>query len=196
MWVADVDIAWAEGRWTHEPLAVRTAGRSLFVKAQPESDAWRHTEYGFVHDTEHALLAPLGVGAAMEVDFVANFYQQFDQAGIFVRVGEELWLKAGVEFADGALQAGAVVTNVNSDWSVAPVPEWHGKTVTIRASRSATAITLRIGVDRADLRLLRLVPFDGLLAAHAGPLTCAPTRAGLEVEFRGWRRGPADASLH
>lgn len=193
---ADAAVPWADGRWTNAPVAVRSAGEFLLVTAREESDAWRHTEYGFVHDTEHALLAPLGVGEAMEVDFLAAFDQEFDQAGIFVRATEEQWVKAGVEFADGALQAGAVVTNGRSDWSVAPVPEWHGKVVTIRASRSETAITLRIGVDGAELRLLRLLPFGADLQAEVGPLISAPTRAGLEVEFRAWRRGPADASLH
>ena len=175
---------------------MREAGASLFVTAREESDAWRHTEYGFVHDSEHALVAPFAVGDAMEVDFVASFDQEFDQAGIFIRASEEIWTKAGLEYSDGVLQAGAVVTNVNSDWSVAPVPEWHGNVVTIRASRSQTAITLRIGVGGSDLRLLRLLPFNGELAAEAGPMMCGPTRAGLEVEFRQWRRGVADASLH
>ena len=35
------------------------------MTAAEGSDAWRPTAYGFVHDTEHALLAPLPVGAAI-----------------------------------------------------------------------------------------------------------------------------------
>ncbi len=191
-----MEIARTQGRWTHAPTSVRETADGWAATAAEGSDAWRHTEYGFVHDSEHALVAPFAPGEAMEVDFVAAFDRQFDQAGLFVRATDERWVKAGVEFADGALQAGCVVTDGRSDWSVAPVPEWNKRVVTVRASRSDDAITLRIAVDGAEFRLLRLVPFAAELVAEAGPFMCAPTRAGLEVEFRGWRRGPGDASLH
>lgn len=193
---ADEPVPWAAGRWTNEPVTLRFAGESLFATARELSDAWRHTQYGFVHDTEHALVAPFAVGEAIEVDFLVDYDNQFDQAGVFVRAADDHWVKAGVEYSDGAPQAGAVVTAVRSDWSVAPVPDWFGRLVTVRVSRSDDALTFRIGLAGSELRLLRLVPFGGDLVAEAGPFLCAPTRAGLEVEFRGWRRGAADASLH
>lgn len=57
-------IPWSTGTWTHEPVAVRTDATDLVVEAHEGSDAWRHTSYGFVHDSEHALLAPLAPGSA------------------------------------------------------------------------------------------------------------------------------------
>lgn len=100
-------VEWAEGRWTHEPAAVRVVDDRLFVTAVESSDAWRHTAYDFVHDTEHALLVPFDGGTAVEVVVRADFSEQFDQAGVFVRVDDENWVKAGLEFADGILGAGA-----------------------------------------------------------------------------------------
>src|SRR4051794_13029248 len=129
-------IPWSTGRWTHPPAAVREDGTDLLVEAVAESDAWRHTSYGFVHDSEHALVAPLLPDSAVEVEFTAGFDAQFDQAGVFVRASVEQWLKAGVEFADRLPQVGAVVTAGRSDWSVAPVPDWAGRRITVRASRS------------------------------------------------------------
>ena len=105
-------------------------------------------------------------------------------------------MKAGVEFADGTPQVGAVVTNPFSDWSVAPVPEWLDRTVTIRASRSGDAVTLRARVDGGDFRLVRVLPLAADAEVQAGPMLCAPTRAGLVVRFTGWRTGPADGALH
>ncbi|WEK12752.1 MAG: DUF1349 domain-containing protein [Candidatus Microbacterium phytovorans] len=189
-------VAWSDGTWTTPPAAVRADGDALRVTAAEGSDAWRHTAYGFVHDTEHALLAPLPVGQAMEVVFVADFTEQFDQAGLFVRADEEHWMKAGVEFADGILQAGAVVTDVRSDWSVGPVPEWSGRRVRVRVSRGDDALTVRAGVDDEPLRLVRVAPFRGDVDASAGPLVCGPMRPGLEVAFLSWHRTPADGSLH
>lgn len=189
-------IAWSEGRWTHAPAAVAERDGALLVTAAPSSDAWRGTAYGFVHDTEHALVAPLESGTAMEVAFTGDFSAEFDQAGIFVRASDEEWTKAGVEFADGALQLGAVVTHRFSDWSVAPVPGWAGTRITVRVSRSGDALTVRARSGKEPFRLVRLAYLDPAAVVEAGPMVCAPSRAGLAVRFESWTLGPADASLH
>lgn len=200
-WVADSPlavrpIAWSEGRWTTPPAALASDGEALLVTAVESSDAWRTTAYGFVHDTEHALIAPLRVGTAMEVSFTGDFASEFDQAGAFVRVSDEEWIKAGVEFADGALQLGAVVTHRFSDWSVAPVPEWAGTRITVRVSRAGDAVTVRARSGEGPFRLVRVAHLDPEAQAEAGPLVCAPTRAGLTVRFDSWTIGPADTALH
>jgi regulation of enolase protein 1 (concanavalin A-like superfamily) len=91
---------------------------------------------------------------------------------------------------------GAVVTHGSSDWSVAPVPDWHGRVVRIRVSRAGDALTVRAGLDGGELRLVRVAPFPEGRPAEAGPYVCAPTRPGLTVRFTDWSTGLADASLH
>lgn len=189
-------MTWTEGAWTHAPASAVPEGDHLLVEAVEGSDAWRVTSYGFVHDSEHALVAPLPPDAAVEVTFVAAFAEQFDQAGVFLRASDEVWVKAGVEYADGVPQVGAVVTTPVSDWSVAPVPDWSGREVTVRASRSGDAVTIRAGLVGEPLRLVRVAPFPADADVHAGPYCCAPTRAGLAVRFTRWAIGPADSSLH
>ncbi|MSS85026.1 DUF1349 domain-containing protein [Actinomycetaceae bacterium WB03_NA08] len=189
-------ITWDEGTWTHQPVAVDLKGDTMVVTAQEGSDAWRNTSYGFVHDTEHALVKELPIGAAMEVTFMASFDQQFDQAGIFVRLNEYTWVKAGVEYADGELQLGAVVTHDNSDWSVAPVPGWSDSEVCIRISRHDDCLIIRARKVGEDFALVRVTPFSGSNGVMAGPFTCAPTRAGLQVRFTQWYLTEADKSLH
>jgi regulation of enolase protein 1 (concanavalin A-like superfamily) len=187
-------VPWTAGTWTTPPVAATEDGGDLLVTAAEGSDAWRHTAYGFVHDDAHALLAPLE--AAVEVTFDADYDRQFDQAGLLLRADAETWIKAGVEFSDGVPQLGAVVTLGRSDWSVAPVPEWAGRRVTVRASRSGDAVTIRARADDEPFRLVRVCPFPPDAAAGAGPYCCAPTREGLVVRFRRWATGPADAALH
>ncbi|WP_159813922.1 DUF1349 domain-containing protein [Actinomyces sp. zg328] len=193
-------IAWDQGRWTHEPARAEVSGGDLLVTAVEGSDAWRITSYGFIHDSEHALLAAFPDDCAVEVEFTAAFREQFDQAGVFVRLDDEHWVKAGVEYADGACQVGAVVTSGSSDWSVAPVPRWRDHRVLVRVSRSGGAMTVRaglIGADgAADLRLVRVLPIPAGARAEAGPLVCSPTRAGLTVPIHAWRLTEPDASLH
>lgn len=202
------DVPWSAGTWTNAPVETREENRAaatddssmdrpaLEVTAVETSDAWRTTAYGFVHDTEHALVAPFIHGTAVEVSFVADFDQQFDQAGVFVRIDDRNWIKAGVEFADGTPQVGAVVTREVSDWSVAPVPEWAGRTVTVRVSWDLDALTIRARADDEPFRLVRVVPLEPELTASAGPLISAPTRAGLTVRFTRWAVGEVDAALH
>jgi len=190
-------IPWTQGTWTTAPhRTVETDERHLDVTAVEGSDAWRHTAYGFVHDTEHALLAPLAVGEAMEVSFRAPWDDQFDQAGIFVRADQEHWVKSGIEFADGHLGLGAVVTAVRSDWSVGYVDEWLESEITVRISRWADALIIRARADDGEWRLVRVAPFSGDVAASAGPFLAAPTHAGFTVRFTRWARSAADVDLH
>lgn len=189
-------MPWTAGTWTHAPADVVDSGTHLDVTAVEGSDAWRHTAYGFVHDTEHALLAPLAVGEAMEVSFRAPWEGQFDQAGLFVRADDEHWIKAGVEHADGHLGLGAVVTAVASDWSIGQVDDWRDSEITVRVSRWRDAVIVRATADGGPWRLVRVAPFDGQAAVTAGPFLAAPTRAGLTVRFTRWERTAADADLH
>ncbi len=189
-------MPWASGSWTRPPVSVVERDDDLVATAAEGSDAWRVTSYGFVHDDEHALLAPLPSEAALEVTFTADLAAQFDQAGLFLRVSDEHWIKAGLEFADGVVQLGVVATRGVSDWSAAPVPDWAGERVTIRASRSGDAVTVRARTAGGPWRFVRLVPLDPAVEVAAGPYLCAPTRAGLAVRFHAWVVTEPDAALH
>lgn len=182
--------------WTHEPEAAVLDGDVLRVTAIEGSDAWRTTSYGFVHDSEHALVERIDGAFSVEVSFVLDYTEQFDQAGVFLRVDERNWIKAGVEVSDGTPQLGAVVTRDSSDWSVAPVPEWVGRVVSVRASRDGDAVTVRAWADDEQPRLVRVAYLDPDAAVSAGLLCAAPTRAGLTVSFTGYRVGAPDEALH
>lgn len=191
-----VTVPWSEGSWTHEPVQVETDGEDILVTAAEGSDAWRTTSYGFVHDSEHALVRPLDRDGAVEVTFTAAFTDQFDQAGVFLRASATQWVKAGVEHVDGAPCVGVVATRDRSDWSAFPVPSWAGRRVTVRASRSGDALTVRARVDDEPFVMIRVLPLDPDLDVEAGPFVCAPTRSGLTVRFHSWQLSLADATLH
>ncbi len=94
-------------------------GDLLRVGAAAGRDFWRETAYGFTHDNGHAMLSPFPDDSAVEVSFLLDFTQQFDQAGVLVRAGERDWVKAGVEVSDGLPQVGP--------WSlgVSRIGRWH-----------------------------------------------------------------------
>lgn len=188
-------VPWSDGRWSREPASTEQRGDALVVRALEGSDYWRETLYGFVHDDGHALLGAWPADAAIEVSFdSASLSELYDQAGLMLVAGPERWVKAGIELSDGLPQLGAVVTDGRSDWSMAPVPEWAGRLVTIRASRIADAVVLRARADDGPWRTFRVTPFPS--DASAGPMICAPSRDGLEVTFTAWRHVAADTELH
>lgn len=192
----NIEVPWKSGTWTTLPASAAESNGRLLVTAVEGSDAWRQTCYGFVHDDEHALLEHWDRDRAVEVTLTADFSEQFDQAGLFVRVDDANWIKTGLEFADGVLQLGAVVTDGASDWSTAPVPEWAGREVTMRASRLADSVIVRARVDEEPWRLVRMAPLDPAAEAKAGPFCCAPSRAGLTVSFGSWRLTEPDETPH
>ncbi|WP_106401365.1 DUF1349 domain-containing protein [Actinocorallia populi] len=190
------DVPWEEAGWLNPPPGAERDGDALVVTTAEGGDFWRHTSYGFVHDDGHALLADLPDGTAVEVTFEADLTALYDQAGVMVRVDERTWVKAGVEATDGAPHLGAVVTHGTSDWSLAPVPDWAGTPVTVRASRSGDALTVRARSGDGPWRMVRLAYLPPDAAAKAGPFCCSPQRGGLQVRFTRFTLGPADTGLH
>ena len=185
----------AEGEWLNPPLALESRSSGFFVTAKEHSDFWRTTSYGFIHDSGHALLNDFPQNSSLEVSWILNYDQQFDQAGLMVWSDEENWIKAGIEYADGSPQLGAVVTSGLSDWSVAPVSEWMNKEVHLRMSRSGDALTIRARCE-SDWQLVRLVPLDPSQNWKAGIHLASPSRAGLIVQFTSLTRGQPDQQLH
>lgn len=190
------DHAWDDGEWTVLPTHVEFDNGDMLVTAAKGTDAWRETAHGYITDSAHALLAPLADGEAIEVDFVADLTEQFDQAGLMLRADELHWIKAGMEYADGIFQLGAVVTRVTSDWSSSPAAEWAGREVTMNASRTGNAVVVRARVADEPFRTIRVAWIDPELDVRAGPYLAAPTRSGLTVRFTGWRTLAADSVVH
>jgi regulation of enolase protein 1 (concanavalin A-like superfamily) len=188
--------SWGSGTWLNPPPSVVRDGDALLVMAAAGSDFWQQTSYGFRRDSGHALLSPFSPDSAVEVSFVVDYGELYDQAGVLVRVDERTWIKAGVEISDGAPQLAAVVTRGSSDWSMAPVRQWAGAEVTVRASWSGDALTLRARASGGPWRMLRLAPLPPGTPPSAGPYCCAPQREGLIVRFTGWHTRDADRALH
>ena len=189
------EISWSQGVWLNPPAEAVQENSHLKVTTIHESDFWRNTSYGFVHDSGHALLTDFPANSSMEVTFILDYSGQFDQAGIIVHSDSQHWIKAGVESADGLPQVGAVVTSINSDWSLAPVADWFGKEVTVRASRTHDALTIRARCGDED-QLIRLAPIDSSLSWSAGPHCASPVSSSLDATFIRWTHGDADLRLH
>jgi len=83
---------------------------------------------------------PEAAEATLTMAFTLKPRAQFDQAGIMVLVSANTWVKAGIEFTDGAPRLSCVVTNEGfSDWSTQHWDQWdkdeRSTSVRIRVSK-------------------------------------------------------------
>ena len=169
-------------RWLNEPTTWSLDDRTLTVTADPDTDFWRTTHYGFVRDTGHVYGTLVDGDLVLRATFAGAYRDQYDQAGIALRVDEANWIKSGIELVDGQQQLSAVVTREFSDWSVVPVAA--PRSVTIEATRSGETVTIRSGLDGAEptttLRLAYLPPGRPVLA---GVMAAAPDGSGFATTF-------------
>jgi uncharacterized protein len=166
-------------RWFNEPA--RWGDDT--ITTDPDTDFWRTTHYGFVRDSGHILGVDRSGDLELTVTFSGDYAEQYDQAGIALRIDERNWLKTGVELVDGQQLLSAVVTREVSDWSVVALAEPTEK-VTLRVTRAGDAVTIRYGLDGAPpATMLRLAYFPPELSVLAGVMCASPTGKGFTTRF-------------
>lgn len=109
--------------WLNPPSKWNGNDSAMEVVTDANTDFWRHTFYGFVRDSGHAYLRPVSGDFTAAVVAYGDYQALYDQAGLFLRLDERHWIKAGIEFTDGLMHFSTVVTNDVSDWSVIPLPD-------------------------------------------------------------------------
>ncbi|WP_442864137.1 DUF1349 domain-containing protein [Arthrobacter sp. ATA002] len=135
----------------------------------------------------------------MTVTLFGDFTSLYDQAGLMIRIDERIWVKAGVEYSDGALQLTTVITNGTSDWSLSPLRTNHGE-ITLRLTRQSSAIHVQY-LDRYGLigrwTSLRLGYLPMTSVCQVGLMACSPERGDLHVGFTDFSVCPsAGIELH
>ena len=179
----------AQLEWFNPPPAWRIERAHLVVQPGAKTDYWQKTHYGFVADSGHFLFARVGGDFVMTTQ--VRFYpaNQYDQAGLMVRISPQCWLKTSVESEpDEADKLGAVVTNGGySDWSV---QDFHDDQLTLRVRREGSDYMveyLSAGTP-ADphwtlMRVAHLYDDDGEMPVRCGLYACSPLGEGYSAEF-------------
>lgn len=112
--------------WSHPPSSAARSNPvgdgELEITPDTGRDYWARSYYSplLVKADAPALLATVSANteATIEVSFTLHPVEQFDQAGVLVLVDDSTWVKAGIEYCDGAPRLSCVVTNDGfSDWS-------------------------------------------------------------------------------
>lgn len=169
-------------RWLNEPARWTLSDGTLTVTADPGTDFWRTTHYGYIRDTGHVY------GQQMAGDFdlsmgIQGFYaEQFDQAGAMVRVDERCWLKTGIEYVDNRIRLSTVITRDQSSWAVAELPD-DASELSLQLTRRGDAVEVRYRIDDGPVDLAALVYMPPEEPVFAGAMCAAPEGNGFEVSF-------------
>jgi uncharacterized protein len=169
-------------QWINEPAQWSAADGVLTMTADGGTDFWRTTHYGFVHDNGHVYGDEVGGDFDLTVGVRGAYADQFDQAGVLVRVDEQHWLKAGIEYVDGRMRFSTVITLVYSSWAVADLPAAVAE-LSLQLARRGDAVEVRYGVDGGPADMAAVVYLPPGKPAFAGAMCAAPEGTGFEVSF-------------
>jgi regulation of enolase protein 1 (concanavalin A-like superfamily) len=183
--------------WLNPPRSATPAGGTLTVTTRNATDFWHETFYGFRRHSGHFLRKTVSGDFTASVKFIGRFEALYDQAGLMIRSDDTHWVKAGIEYTDGARFLSSVVTNGFSDWSVYPY-QAGAQEVSIRLTRHAEAIRVQVEDPRdGKWHMTRLGFLPPTREIEVGVMCCSPEREGFEVAFKDFRIAPAiDRALH
>ncbi len=174
--------------WLNEPKIWSETDGVLSISPDEGSDFWRITDYGFIHDNGHARLEPVAGDFTATVAITADYREQYDQAGLMIRVDAENWLKTGIEFVDGRFFLSAVVTRGYSDWSIVPLdrcPDQLG----VRVRRTGESVAIETSVDDRPFQIMRIAYLPKGSGSGVGATCCAPAKAGFTAHFTNFTIG-------
>jgi len=176
--------------WLNEPPRWSASDAVLSLVSGDKTDFWQETFYGFHRDDGHAFLRAVEGDFTTEATVVGKYQELYDQAGVMLRLDEQNWIKAGIEFTDGLMHFSVVVTRGISDWSVIPLPAASpSDEVKVRVTRHGAAVRVQYSIAGQHWQMARLAPFSDA-PLQAGVMACSPQRAGFEAQFHDVAIGP------
>ena len=172
--------------WFNEPQNWKQENQHLSFFAEPGTDFWRETHYGFSRDNGHFYYEKVRGNFEIEAEFRGRFQTLYDQAGVMVRLDETTWVKTGIEFVNGIHHVSAVVTRDFSDWSVVPFYSYPGF-LRLKLKREGSAVTIEYCSQEGDWITFRTAYLSTAQELEVGRMAAAPEGAGFEVQFNEYR---------
>ena len=171
--------------WLNEPAKWSSDGIDLNVTADASTDFWRVTGEGFdaIRDNGHLYGERIADDFDLSVDVQGNFKDQYDQAGVMVRVSDRQWFKTGVEFLNGRPRFSTVVTNDYSNWMIAELLVTF-RQLSIRVEYRGNAVEVHRAVDGGPEEFASHVYLPRQRDKFVGVMCAAPKGNGSDVTFR------------
>lgn len=168
--------------WFNKPAIWSEEKDWLHMRVEGDTDFWRVTHYDFIRDTGHFYYRELAGDFVASVKVTGQYKNQYDQAGLMIRLDERNWIKTGIEFVDEQQQVSAVVTREFSDWSVCPQPH-NPESIYVRLTRQYDSVRIDYSFDDFTYQMLRLAYFPADVPVQIGPMAAAPDGKGFDATF-------------
>ena len=175
--------------WCNEPSRWSAEDGEIAVHADPQTDFWRITGYGYVRDNAHIYGEVISADFDLTVQVRGDYAAQYDQAGAAVRIDDRRWIKTGVELFDGRPRFSTVVTTDNSSWMFADLPQGFN-VLNLSLARRGDAVEISYSTDQDALALASIVYLEPNLSALAGVMCAAPSGEGFLARFNDFTLRP------
>jgi hypothetical protein len=171
--------------WHCEPKKYEILGGSLIVETGADTDFWQKTHYGFEADNGHFLFCEVEGDFVIETSVKYSFKNQYDQAGLMIRVSPECWIKTAIEYEPAEPnKLGAVVTNGGySDWSTQDIADDLTE-LSFRIERKNSDYTIYYReLEKEEWIQLRLTHLEDTPTVKCGIYACSPKKKGFKAKF-------------
>jgi uncharacterized protein len=168
--------------WFKQPQQWKIDTKKLVITADPKTDFWQKTHYGYSTDNGHFYFTEYSGDFEAVVKITGIYKDLYDQAGLMIRIDTENWIKSGIEFVNGSINISAVYTREFSDWSVIPRPDIPSS-VWLKLVRKNDSVELSYSVNGKNYEMQRLGYFPPKVKAKIGIMSAAPEGKGFTTTF-------------
>ncbi|WEK33762.1 MAG: DUF1349 domain-containing protein [Candidatus Pseudobacter hemicellulosilyticus] len=169
-------------QWFNEPARWEVKNNALSLFVTPKTDYWRISHYGFTVDDAPFLYTTYGGEFEAKVKLSADYKERFDQSGLMLRIDQQNYIKAGVEYVDGKYNLSVVVTHKTSDWSVITLDK-PIKFVWIKAVRRLDAVEVFYSFDDKNYVMMRNAWLPDNCPVMVGLMAACPDGNGFNATF-------------
>jgi uncharacterized protein len=168
----------------------------LHVATEGATDFWRVTGEGVnaIRDNGHLFGETITGDFNLSVDIQGEFGEQYDQAGVMVRVDDRQWFKTGVEYFEGKPRFSTVVTFDYSNWMLTDLPEPLDQ-LSIRIAYRGDAVEVHRSLNGGPFEFSAHLYLPPGRTCFAGVMCAAPKGDGFDVTFRNFIIAPVDSEL-
>jgi len=173
-------------KWHCEPENWRIENNKLLLLTDANTDFWQKTHYGFLADNGHFLHTDIDGDFVMETRVDYHFKNQYDQAGLMIRISENCWIKTSIEYeSNEPNKLGAVVTRDGySDWSTQDVKD-DLITVFFQISRVGADFFVKYRNKTSSPWIqLRMTHLSDIKKIQCGIYACSPKDNGFTAAFK------------
>jgi uncharacterized protein len=173
--------------WFCPPVNWFLENGDLVIHPDAQTDFWQRTHYGFQNDNGHFLHAEVDGDFELTAKVRLFPVNQYDQAGLMVRISSDFWLKTSIEFEPNEPnRLGAVVTRQGfSDWSTQDVPK-SLQELQFRIQREGDDYIVTYRQFEPDPWLqIRMAHLENVqkTSVQCGLYACSPIGSGFEARF-------------